>query len=276
MMQIKKRYLTGRGFLLFGVTLAMLFSAINFQRNALFWAGYGVLSMLIMGVSASVLLCRPQQLRWQWHMPAWCFSNRPVHINGAWATTLAAPHVIWTSPAASCMPFEQSFSEPGQVTLPRLEGYTEYPLGLVKTKMYFTPTESLWVYPAPINHRTATPTARYQDDEATLLRSYQAGDTPNRILRKTQALPEASWLTRTADVGLRGATSAALKWSDLPAQWSTLKKAEQLSYEVSQVPTDKSFTLTLPDGSSHQGFGISHQHRCWQLLTFACSGKGAS
>lgn len=270
-MKIRIRYLTLRGLTLLAVSLVILFAAVNYQRNALFWTGYSVLTLFIMGMLVSVMACRASELHWTWGTPAWVFANEGVSITGKWNKLDPAPKVVWTSHPDMHLPFTISDIKPGLLSLPVYMGYVEYPLGIVKTGLTFPEPPSIWVYPAPINHSCSNKLEHFDDNDPVSLRDYRDGDLPNRILKKTQSLPESYWRTRTSSIDERAAPVAKLSWNNLPASWSTIMRAEQLSYEISLMPSDRTFSLELADGNVHTGAGVTHQHHCWQQLSKLCA-----
>lgn len=268
-MKINRRYLTLRGCMLFAIAFVIMFAAMNYQRNALFWLAYSVFVMLGLGVGASVFGFK--KLQWEWDVPTWTFANASLAVNGGWRKEGPAPGIVVTSMNASSLPYVLSDLTPGKCTLTTVTCVSEYPIGLVKTAITLPPPPTVWVYPAPINHQNRAHATRLINAEPGNLRVYHPGDTPNRILKKTQSLPESHWRTRAfEDIGAN-ATPTQLSWHALPASWSSQLRAEQLSYEISIMPADRPFTLVLPDGTIHKGSGTAHQHHCWQLLALEMS-----
>lgn len=270
-MKIRIRYLTLRGLMLLAVSLVILFAAVNYQRNALFWTGYSVLTLFIMGILVSVMSCRASELHWSWTTPSWVFANEGVSVTGNWTGLDPSPRVVWTSQSDMHLPFSLSELTPGLLSLPTYLGYVEYPLGIVKTGLAFPAPPPIWVYPSPVNHSGTKKLEHYDDNDPVSLRDYREGDIPNRILKKTQSLPESYWRTRTSSIDEREASAARLSWFNLPPSWTMQMRTEQLSYEISLMPSDRTFSLEMADGSVHTGSGVTHQHQCWQLLAKLCA-----
>lgn len=270
-MKITRRYLTVRGLILFIANFIVLFSAINYQRNALFWAGYGISAFIITGIVITVIECRQSTLKWVWDSPNWVFANTTLQVSGHWDSTTIAPHVMWTKPLSMTFPHSIRVVNPGLLRLTNMTGVTEHPLGLVKTSLQFPEHHAVWVYPAPVNHYSKNMMNKTDSEATGSIRSYNPGDIPNRILKKTQTLPESYWKTRTNDTSLSTVNESTLSWNALPNSWPPTKKAEQLVYDIKSLPIDLPFTLVMADGTSYRGSGVSHQHQCWQLLANACN-----
>lgn len=258
----KYRYFpTWRWLLCLLVSFAVLFAAINYQKNALHWLAYACWSLLTLGSIYSRWTAT--RMTWEWTQPEFAFadqvwevSSNQSHVNGIFGEgdLRYAENQIRTSTM-------------GLVSLAVSTWTTEYPLGLFKVRYTLPPPKPVWVYPQPVNHRTAMESST-KEPEWTNVREYQPGDRPKLLLKKTQALPIEHWQVRSPDDARvsRKMLSSELTWAKLPAHWALLEKLQQLSYDVNELGDTESFSLVLPHGHLPRGHGMPHKHHAWKLL----------
>lgn len=243
------------------VSLAVLFAAINYQKNALHWLAYACWSLMVLGSLYSRWIAR--HLKWEWKQPdhvfanqSWELSSNLVHMDGVFGEgdVKYAENVLATSAI-------------GLLTLKVSTWTTEYPLGLFRVRYTLPAVKPVWVYPEPLNHRMAMASS-VREPEWTNIREYQMGDRPKLILKKTQALPPAYWQVRSHDDARVNQTTliTELKWASLPTHWSLLEKLQQLSYDIEQLSDTEHFSLVLPHGTLPRGNGMPHKHHAWKLL----------
>lgn len=263
MMSTKKYrfFPTWRWVLCLLVSLAVLFAAINYQKNALHWLAYACWSLMILGSIYSRWIA--SHLSWEWKQPEYAFSNQ------TWALTSNQAHVsgVFGEGDVQYAENEVNSTTMGLLSLKTSTWTTEYPLGLFKVRYTLPTPKPIWVYPQPLNHRTAMETSVHEP-EWTNVREYQAGDRPKLLIKKTQALPIEHWQVRSHDDARvsQKSTTAELKWAELPAHWTLLEKLQQLSYDVEQLGDADNFSLVLPHGHLPRGHGMPHKHHAWKLL----------
>ena len=155
----------------------------------------------------------------------------------------------------------------GLVSLNTSTWTTEYPLGLFKARYTLPKLNPIWIYPQPLNHRSALERS-VREPEWTNVREYQAGDRPKLLIKKTQALPIKHWQVRAHDDARipQHASTNEMTWAELPAHWTLLEKLQQLSYDVNQLNDTDRFSLVLPHGHLPMGYGMPHKHHAWKLL----------
>lgn len=274
-MRVIRRRFTLRILLLALVFGTLLFAALNFQRPALMWAAYGVLVFAAYGASLHVWLFRSGRLTWLWTSPAHVFAGQRLTLSGEWQGAGAVPFISWDVPGLEVFPHAWSAPAPGLLELPAFRGVTEYPAGLVRVAIELPPHPDVWVYPAPVNHLDHSYSKPTQQGDDQILRPYQAGDRRNRVLLKTQSLPVIQWVTRDQQRLSDWQPSIVLSWFDLPADWSSKKKLEQLAYAVQVMPSQQAFKLTLPTTTTSSGMGSAHQHLAWRQLSIVWQSQKA-
>jgi hypothetical protein len=243
------------------VSLAVLFAAINYQKNALHWLAYACCSLLILGSIYSRWVAG--QLAWEWRQPEHVFSNE------AWTLSSNLAHIAGFFGAGDIKYAENEVKTDsvGLLSLNVSTWTTEYPLGLFRVRYSLPSTKPVWVYPQPVNHRKALETSTHEP-ELTNVREYQLGDRPKLLIKKTQALPIEHWQVRTHDDArvFQKSNASELSWAELPVHWTLLEKLQQLSYDIAQLSDTDNFTLVLPNGRLTRGHGIPHKHHAWKLL----------
>ena len=256
-----KIYPTLRWFICLFVSLALLFAAMNYQRNTLHWLAYTCWALLFTGTIYSWLAIR--KWKWQWTLPEYVFANMEFDIKTPTKYTqgffgpgdLHATHNTLKT------------DKVGQLNLKVSTWSTYYPLGFFNVKYTLPPVPPIWIYPEPVNHHSGMDNTATQD-ELTALRAYQPGDKRKHILKKTQSLPMEQWQVKSNESNLHNAESKAttLDWSSLPEQWTTQQKLEQLSYDVAACSEQTQFNLVLPHYVIESGAGSTHKHKAWQTL----------
>lgn len=266
-MRVVRRRLTIRILLLALVFGTLLFAALNFHRPALLWSAYCVLVFSLFGVGLPYWIFRSGETQWAWTSQDYVFAGHAISISGQWAGSGGVPHIRWSTPGVQGFPYEWLAQHPGLLELPAFRGETGYPVGLVRTGIELPGHPAVWVYPTPIDHMGHSYVRPAPQEGTQALRQYQPGDRRNRILLKTQALPASQWITRDQEGTSDSEPSIVLSWFDLPEDWTSHKKLEQLAYAVQEVPSKKIFKLTLPNMTTSEGVGSAHQHLAWRHLS---------
>lgn len=268
-MKLTRFYPTWRWGVCLVVSLAILFAAFNYQKNALHWLAYTCMSLMVYTTVYSWAVNKNRT--WLWQQPHHVFATQQWSIH----SNVTGPGVFFGGDLISQSNTVTS-PHPGVVTLKSGYWVTEYPLGLFRIRFKLPHMDPVWVYPQPVNHRAQ---GDAPDVEWTKVRTYQNGDSTRLLLKKTQSLPPTHWQVRDSAPGSKTRSEAVyiLDWERLPAQWSADKKLQQLSFDIDTMRQHDVFDLALPTGSLGPGRGVEHQHQAWQALTeYAVQLKQAS
>lgn len=252
---------TWRWLLCLLVSFAVLFAAINYQKNALHWLAYACWSLIVLGTIYSWWNAR--HWHWEWSTPEFAFADQDWSIASNQDNILGifGPGDL---DSANCSVKTTTI---GLLALRVSTWTTEYPLGLFKVKYRLPPPSAVWIYPQPLNHRHFQQNAVHEP-EWTDIRGYQQGDRPKLLVRKTQALPMAYWQVRGQDDATiaHEDKNTDLNWASLPEHWTLLEKLQQLSYDIEQLSEHVAFSCTLPHGHLPLGRGAPHKHLAWKML----------
>ena len=168
----------------------------------------------------------------------------------------------------------------GWQTLGRFSVYSRYPFGLFRCWCVLELLDAsdaqpfgVLVYPTPAHDFVALPNADYASsnaaasrsdgDDFTGLRTYQAGDPPQRIAWKTAA--RSQHLLTKQFSGQRG-SQLRLDWSRTPEKETEARLSRLTRWALDAHAAGIAFELTLPNASVAMGSGEGHLRMCLETL----------
>lgn len=238
------------------VSFSVLFAAINYQRNTIYWLAYITLGFLLFGTLYTLKVRRG--MRWTWNLPSFLYYKD-------FSSRVANPLYEFNSKMFPKIDPAQ-FNTVGYHHLPNTSYYTEYPLGLFRIKIN-VPEYHFWVYPDPVNHQE-TQVMNEKNSDISGVTNYTAGQSPKRILKRTQNLPPSHWrILDNSDALSQKRTVSLIDWDSLPANWTTRQKIEHLVYILDKLPNDQLFSLHLPNFNIKDVSGEDNRHQALQALT---------
>ena len=100
------------------------------------------------------------------------------------------------------------------------------------------------------------------------VKNYTTGESPKRILKRTQNLPPSHWrILDNNDALSQKRTVSLIDWDSLPANWTTRQKIEHLVYILDKLSNDQLFSLHLPNFNIKDVSGEDNRHQALQALT---------
>ena len=241
------------------VAIAM-FASINFQTSALHWFVYTVL--FVFSASVVFTLAALSEIKNDWYFKKTIFADDSpdisLKIEGAnpYGVVMQNKNV-----------FDTSIGLPvGKTTIAKLSLYTEYPLGYFKANIPLTDIGPIWVYPKPVNHSDKSVGVE-RIETGDMFKTYQPGDSPKKILKKTLSLPSAMWKSKKEEATSNHKNkNFELDWKLLDQDLTDKQKIEQLSYLVNSMPENQQFSMKLNTKKLNAGSGGMHKHAAWRLL----------
>ncbi len=280
------------GLLYAAILLAMLIGSINYSLSLGFMLTFllgavAVVAMLHTFRNLATLVLRPGRAE-----PV--FAGQPAEfslllINAGrierfalrlLAPGMAQPEVVDVAASAEqlvriAVPTQRR----GQMQIPRIRLWTEFPLGLWRVWTYWQPAMSVLVFPTPETPAVALPPATSLagdgkgngggEEDVAAVRPYQAGDSPRRIAWRAVARSGSDdLLTKQFEGGERG--ELWLDWQQLPPQLDVESKISRLArWVIDADACGAHWALRLPGLFIELDSGGAHRQRCLEALALA-------